>query len=46
MKLTKEQFIAKTAEMAKNTGIDLNENQLNNLYLYKEMLLKYGSYLK
>ena len=42
MKLTKEQFIQKTAEMAGNTGIELNEKQLNQLYLYKEMLLEWN----
>ena len=42
MKLTKEQFILKTAECAENTGIHLNQNQLNNLYLYKEMLVEWN----
>ena len=42
MKLTKEQFISKTHEMARNTGIELNDKQLNNLYLYKEMLVDWN----
>lgn len=42
MKLTKEQFIEKTAAMAKNTGLMLNENQLNQLYTYKEMLVEWN----
>lgn len=42
MKLTKEQFISKTSEMAKNTGIELNNNQLEKLYLYKEMLIEWN----
>ena len=42
MKLTKEQFITKTAEMAINSGIELNMSQLNNLYLYKEMLVEWN----
>ncbi len=42
MKLTKEQFIEKTAEMAINTGIELNDNQLEKMYLYKEMLLEWN----
>ncbi len=42
MKLTKEQFIEKTAAMAKNTGLTLNKNQLNKLYLYKEMLVEWN----
>ena len=42
MKLTKEQFIQKTAELAENSGIELNEKQLNQLYIYKEMLLEWN----
>jgi len=42
VKLTKEQFIDKTAEMAKNAGLTLNENQLEKLYLYKELLLEWN----
>ena len=42
MKLTKEQFKQKTAEMADNTGIQLNDNQLEKLYLYKEMLVEWN----
>ena len=42
MKLTKEQFKQKTAEMAANTGIQLNDNQLEKLYLYKEMLVEWN----
>lgn len=42
MKLTKEQFIQQTAEMAKNIGLILNDNQLNKLYLYKELLLEWN----
>ena len=42
MKLTKEQFITKTAEMAINSGIELYMSQLNNLYLYKEMLVEWN----
>ena len=42
MKLTKEQFKSKTAEMVANTGIELNENQLEKLYLYKEMLVEWN----
>ena len=42
MKLTKEQFIEKTLKMAENTGIQLNEKQLEKLYLYKEMLLEWN----
>ena len=30
MKLTKEQFMQKTAEMAINTGLELNGNQLES----------------
>ena len=41
MKLTKEQFISKTYEMAGNTGIELNNNQLEKLYLYKEKQVFY-----
>ena len=42
MKLTKEQFKQKTVEIAANTGIQLNENQLEKLYLYKEMLVEWN----
>lgn len=42
MKLTKEQFISKTNEMAGNTGVQLNEKQLKQLYLYKEMLIEWN----
>lgn len=42
MKLTKEQFMKKTAEMAENAGLTLNEKQLNQLYLYKEMLIEWN----
>ena len=42
MKLTKEQFKQKTAKMAGNTGIQLNDNQLEKLYLYKEMLIEWN----
>lgn len=42
MKLTKEQFKQKTLEMAANTGIQLNDNQLEKLYLYKEMLIEWN----
>ena len=42
MKLTKEQFKQKTAEMAMNTGIQLNDTQLEKLYLYKEMLVEWN----
>ena len=42
MKLTKEQFKQKTAEMTANTGIQLNDNQLEKLYLYKEMLVEWN----
>ena len=42
MKLTKEQFKQKAAEMAANTGIQLNDNQLEKLYLYKEMLVEWN----
>lgn len=42
MKLTKEQFIQKTSEMAENTGIYLNETNLENLYAYKEMLIEWN----
>lgn len=43
MKLTKEQFISKTKEMAENTGIELNDNQLEQLYLYKELLIEWNN---
>lgn len=42
VKLTKEQFITKTAETAGNTGIVLNNEQLEKLYLYKEMLVDWN----
>lgn len=42
MKLTKEQFIKKTAETAGNTGIELNNNQLEKLYTYKELLVEWN----
>lgn len=42
MKLTKEQFIEKTAEMAETTGIALNDSQLEKIYLYKEMLIEWN----
>ena len=42
MKLTKEQFIKKTAEMARNIALELSEKQLNQLYLYKELLLDWN----
>lgn len=42
MKLTKEQFKQKTAEMAENTDVQLNNNQLESLYLYKEMLVEWN----
>lgn len=42
MKLTKEQFKQKTAEMAINRGIQLNDKQLEKLYLYKEMLIEWN----
>lgn len=42
MKLTKDEFIKKTAEQAVNSGFELNENQLEKLYLYKEMLLDWN----
>lgn len=42
MKLTKEQFKQKTAEMAENAGIQLNDKQLEKLYLYKEMLVEWN----
>lgn len=42
MKLTKEQFKQKTAESAENSGIYLNDNQLEALSLYKEMLVEWN----
>ena len=42
MKLTKEQFIAKAAESAGNSGFSLNDGQLEKLYLYKEMLVEWN----
>jgi len=42
VKLTKEQFKQQTAEMTENTGIQLNENQLEKLYLYKELLVEWN----
>ena len=42
MKLTKEQFIYMTNEKAKDIGIELNVQQLENIYLYKEMLLEWN----
>jgi len=42
VKLTKEQFIIKTDEMAKNIGLQLSYNQLEKLYLYKEMLVEWN----
>ena len=42
MKLSKEEFIQKTFEMAKNMDICLNQKQLEKLYVYKEMLLEWN----
>lgn len=42
MKLTKEQFVQKTADMASNAGFVLNGNQLEKFYLYKEMLIEWN----
>ena len=42
MKLTKEQFMQRTAETAANTGVELNDSQLEKLYLYKEMLVEWN----
>ena len=42
MKLTKEQFVSKTAEMAADTGIELKKSQLENLFLYKELLIEWN----
>ena len=42
MKLTKEQFKQKTVEIAENSGIQLNDNKLEKLYLYKEMLVEWN----
>ena len=42
MKLTKEQFTSMTQEMSKNIGLELNEQQLQKIYIYKEMLLEWN----
>ena len=43
--LTKEQYKQKTAEIAANTGIQLNDSQLEKLYLYKELLVEWNSFM-
>lgn len=42
MKLTEKEFKDKVYEKALNKGITLNEDKLNKLYLYKEMLLEWN----
>jgi len=42
VKLTKEQFMQKTFEIAADTGINLNQTSLEKLYNYKEMLIEWN----
>ena len=42
MKLSKDEFVKKTFEIADNRGVNLNNNQLEKLYKYKEMLLEWN----
>ena len=42
MKLTKEQFIENTENAVKSIGLELSNKQLEQLYLYKEMLIEWN----
>ena len=42
MKLSKKEFVEKTCKLANEAHLELNENQLNKLYEYKEMLIEWN----
>lgn len=43
MKLTEEQFKQRLLEKASNINIKLNNEQLNNYYIYKELLIEWNN---